>query len=303
MRNRLMRMVADVYPTHRMGDQKWLAGLWRVFFYGIGPTEPFRFRTRDYEMFAVPDRWHLSRSVVRKGSWERFVTDHFRTHLQPGMTVIDVGANYGHYALTAANAVGAQGMVLAFEPQPGVYADLVRNASLARHGNLQTFAIALGDRDGEAVLAVDAHSSGRSSLVAGLVALPGETITVPVRRLADVLAETIPSRKVGLVKIDTEGFEAQVLAGAWEMLTRDLPVVFTEFSPGRMRQAGKDAEELFAHLLALGYQAKLLDEKRSRLVAVEPPVATWITRYRESLNDVESGDWFVNMVLEPNARP
>lgn len=294
-------MVARVYPTHRMGEKKWLAGLWRAFFYGIGPTEPFRLRTRDYEMFAVPDRWHLSRSVIRKGSWERFVTDQFRSYLRPAMTVVDVGANYGHFALTAANVVGADGMVLAFEPQPGVYKDLVRNASLVRHDNLRTFAIALGANDGEAVLAVDAHSSGRSSLVAGVVAQPGESITVPVRRLSDVLAESAPGRRVGLIKIDTEGFEGQVFAGGWQMVERDLPVIFTEFSPARMRRAGDDAEQLLTRLVSLGYQVKLLDEHHSRVLPAEPPIETWPTRYATSLNDVESGEWFVNMVLEPGS--
>jgi FkbM family methyltransferase len=281
-----------------MGEQRWLAGLWRVLFYAIGPTEPFRFRTRDYEMFAVPQKWHLSRSVIRKGSWEPYITELFRSHLRPGMTVVDVGANYGHYALTAANAVGRDGTVLAFEPQPGICADLKRNASLLSHDNLLVFAIALGDRDGEALMTVDRTTSGWSSLVAELVPSPGDPIRVPVRRLCDVLAEVAPHRKVGLMKVDVEGFEAQVFRGAWEVVEEHLPVIFTEFSPSRMERAGENAGALLERLCTLGYHASVIDEKRSRLVPASPPVESWVARYGEHLNNVDADDWFVNLVLE-----
>lgn len=295
-----MNALARCFPTQRMGEHGWLAALWRVLFYAVRPTQPFRFKTRDYEMFAVPQRWHLTRTVIRKGHWESFVTEVWRSYLRPGMTVVDVGANFGHYALTAANVVGPDGLVLAFEPQPGVCADLSRNSSLVPHGNIRAFAFALGDANGEAVMTVDASTSGRSSLVGDLVPNPGETIRVPVRRLGDMLAEVAPSRKVGLIKIDAEGFEAQVFRGAWEVLERDRPVVFTEFSLNRILRAGEDPEALMERLFALGYQARLIDEKNARLVPAVLPVQSWVTRYGAHLNNAGTADWFVNLVLEPS---
>jgi len=194
--------------------------------------------------------------------------------------------------------VGRDGLVLAFEPQPGVCADLRRNASLLPCDNLQVFAMALGDTDGEAVMVVDTSTSGWSSLVAELVPSPGDSIRVAVRRFGDVLAEVAPSRRVGLMKIDVEGFEAQVFKGAWDVLERDLPVVFTEFSPARIRRAGEDAGALLERLFALGYRARLIDEKSCRLVPASLPVESWATRYGVHLNNVDTGDWFVNLVLE-----
>jgi FkbM family methyltransferase len=301
MRNRMMRAVSRFFPTQLMGERPWLAALWRVLFYAIGPTEPFRFRTRDYEMFAVPQRWHLSRSVIRRGIWESYVTQLFRSYLRPGMTVVDVGANYGHYALTAANLIGPDGLAIAFEPHPSVCADLRRNASLVTHDNLLVFAIALGDTNGETEMAVDSKTSGRSSLVAELVPNPGETIRVPVRRLGDLLAEVAPSRRVGLMKVDVEGFEAQVFTGAWDILKRDLPVVFTEFSMARISRAGQNAGALLERLFALGYQAKLIDEKNLQLVPASLPVESWATLYGAHLNNVQTGNWFANIVLEANS--
>jgi FkbM family methyltransferase len=294
-----MRVAAAAFPTRLMGERPWLAALWRVLFYAIAPTRPFRFRTRDYEMIAVPDRWHLSRSVLRKGHWERFVTDVFRSHLQPGMTVVDVGANFGHFALTAAHAVGAEGRVLAFEPHPRVFADLVRNAALLPHGNLQAFPCALGETRGEMPMAVDEKTSARSSLVAELVPNPGRPVMVPVRRLDEVLAEVAPSRRVGLIKVDTEGFEGQVFRGIGEVLVRDRPVLLTEFSPKRMEQAGTDGEALLEQLQALGYRIRILDEKAFRIVAASLPARTWRERFPSSLNNVDSEAWFCNLLLEP----
>src|SRR5690606_15185214 len=49
-------------------------------------------------------------------NYEPHVTAEVRRLLQPGMTFVDVGANIGYFALLAASLVGAQGKVIAFEP-------------------------------------------------------------------------------------------------------------------------------------------------------------------------------------------
>lgn len=298
-RTHLMGVVARFFPTQYMGERRWLAGLWRLFFYAIGPKEAFRFRTRDYEMYAVPDRWHLSRMVVRTGRWELFNTRLFRARLRPGMVVVDVGANFGHYALTAANHVGPDGLVLAFEPIPSVFQDLHRNITLARHDNVRAFSMALGDENGQTTIVVDTSTSGWSSLVAELVPNPGERIDVPMRRLADVLAHECPERKVGMIKIDTEGFEAQVISGAWEVLKRDLPIVITEFSQDRIQRAGQDPDELLRNLLDIGYRINIIDERAERLLPAQPPLSDWAERHRSALNFDADKNWFTYVLLEP----
>lgn len=298
LRNRLMDATARWFPTHLMGERRWLAALWRTFFYAIGPTAPFRFRTRDYEMYAVPDRWHLSRTVIRQGYWESYITEIVRTHLRPGMLVADVGANYGHYAMTAANLVGPDGLVLAFEPIPSVYEDLSRNATLTRHDNVRTFPIALGAVEGEADLVVDSSSSGWSSLVENVVPSPGERTRVQVRRLSDIIHTVCPSRRLSVLKIDTEGFEAQVIAGAWDVLERDRPLVIMEFSDARIRSAGEDPDKLLERLLTLGYRARIIDEANERLLPVAPPVGDWPERYASGLVRTDDG-WFTDLLLEP----
>lgn len=252
-------------------------------------------------MYAVPDRWHLSRSVVRTGEWEPYITGVFRSFLEPGMTVVDVGANFGHYALTAARYVGPEGLVLAFEPQPEVYADLVRNAALAPSGNIATFPDAAGARDGEARLVVDSSSSGWSSLVGEVVPDPGGSVAVRVRRLSDVLGSRWPSRSVGLLKIDTEGTEAQVLGGAWSVIEKDRPIVIMEFSERRIELAGGSADEVLDRMLSLGYEIEMLDDSRERRIPVSPPVRDWPARFGAALHE-EDGGWFTDLLFVPESR-
>lgn len=109
LRNALFRAVAERFPCERIAASAALAALWRVLLYGIRPTEPFIMRTRHYRLRADPSRQALTRAVIRRGHWEPRETQAFIRFLSPGDFVIDAGANFGHYALTASNLVGAQG--------------------------------------------------------------------------------------------------------------------------------------------------------------------------------------------------
>ena len=64
------------------------------------------------------------------GTYESDTVQVFRELVQPGMTVVDVGAHVGFYTLLAARLVGTNGRVYAFEPNPEVYNILVRNIQI-----------------------------------------------------------------------------------------------------------------------------------------------------------------------------
>ena len=74
----------------------------------------------------VADLEWVERNVIRHGSYERDTMEVFASLLAPGMTVFDVGANVGPYALVAARRVGDRGSVHAFEPTPKSAAGLRR---------------------------------------------------------------------------------------------------------------------------------------------------------------------------------
>ena len=71
--------------------------------------------------------------------------------IKPGMTVFDVGANIGFFALAAANLVGENGKVVAFEPNPSVVARLKENVALnGLADRVKIEQSAAGDFDGTA---------------------------------------------------------------------------------------------------------------------------------------------------------
>jgi FkbM family methyltransferase len=173
------------------------------------------------------------------------------SHIKPGMTVVDVGANIGYYTLVFADLVGASGRVIAFEPDPDLYSAAVEN--VRRNGKADTVRLhncALGAHAGELHLLRGHFNSGDNRLRR---ADPGSARAVAVRvmRLDDVLG----AEKVDWIKIDVQGWECDVLEGMGQTLARNIETlkVCFEFWPHGIRQAGRDPQEAVAILRRSGY--------------------------------------------------
>lgn len=130
---------------------------------------------------------------------------------QPGQVVVDVGASYGAYALTAA-ACGAE--VIAFEPEPTVLGDLRRNVELNPGFNVKAYGVGLWD---EPSLGVDMYSYAPH--------WPAGTVTAPFPM---AMLDSFGLPKVDWFKLDIEGAEERALRGALETLKRCQPVVIVE---------------------------------------------------------------------------
>ena len=169
--------------------------------------------------------------------------------LKPGDVVLDAGAHIGTLAVPLALAVGAQGRVIAFEPQRMSYACLCANLTMnglhwaeARRG-------ALGARARRMRVArpqPDAQGNwGGAPLVEAADGDEIELSTVDALALA----------RLALLKIDVEGMEAEVLKGASRTRKRLRPAVYLEAKRGaatrasfaRLRAAGYDLYWHFAH--------------------------------------------------------
>jgi FkbM family methyltransferase len=168
----------------------------------------------------------------------------------------DVGANVGNHTLFLA----ARGCpVFAFEPFAPVRERLLEKGQLNPQLSIRVLAFGLADRD--AVLSFTPPSGAN----VGTGSFGGEgapaSLALPVRRGDGAIAE-LGLPPIGILKIDVEGFEAEVLAGLRATLGRDRPVILFELSD-RTRDTFATEEGLRAAL----YPNHLLFEVGTRSVS------------------------------------
>ena len=193
--------------------------------------------------------------------------------VKAGDVVLDVGANIGYYALTAASRVGAAGRVIAFEPDPVVAERIRQNVELNGMDNVTVVASAVGARDGTLQLHLGGWDSEASSVYLHEPDAKG-TVAVPVTTLDDFL-RVASIGHVAVLKIDAEGAELDILHGAQALLTRaDAPVVIVEANPLTLRAAGVTVVQLRAALDNCGYVVSVIQVMSWRGEMVENWLAT-----------------------------
>jgi len=168
----------------------------------------------------------VSRSLLHYGEWAQAELDIISGLVRQGFVALDVGAFLGTHTLALASMVGSAGRVHSFEPREAIRAILERNVH--RNG-LQTVTVhpcALGARTGSLELpTIDINSEtnfGGLALVGAVeIGQPAESIRI--ERLDDLVCGPID-----FIKIDAEGMEADVLAGALALLTTSQPVLMAE---------------------------------------------------------------------------
>jgi FkbM family methyltransferase len=149
--------------------------------------------------------------------------------VHPGDTVIDVGANSGLYTLEAATRVGPGGTVVALEPNPDMTAVLRANIERNRLAAVRVRPLAAAEAPGPARLY---ENLGRPNAF-GLTPRHPDTPWRPVTTVTlDQLAADEGLGPVHLVKVDAEGAEDRVLAGAAGLLARWRPAVVAEVTRG-----------------------------------------------------------------------
>ena len=143
--------------------------------------------------------------------------------LSPGDLFLDIGANVGSYTVLASGVCGARS--IAFEPDPGTARNLHRNVTLNDIGGLVTIhETALGAKSGQVSFTV-----GRDTVNRVADADDGDTRLVSLQRLDDIPGVLEPT----VIKLDVEGYEDQVLAGAMRTLASEtLLAVETEALDG-----------------------------------------------------------------------
>jgi FkbM family methyltransferase len=205
---------------------------------------------------------------------------------------LDVGANHGIYSWVAARVASR---VIAVEPNPEVAADLAR----VLVGRIEVIAAALSDRTGIVTLRIPVHDgrplTSRATLDATAHGAGEHTaVEVPCHRLDDL--ELPP---LGMIKIDVEGHEHEVLAGGFATLARDRPVLLVEIEE---RHAPGATTEVPRMLADLGYEGSfLLDGHLEPLAAFRPEIHQRL-EHAKPPGGPRRGLYINNFVFTPRAR-
>ena len=175
----------------------------------------------------------------------------FEDRIKPGMRVLDIGANSGLFAILFSRLVGDSGEVLAFEPDPELYAALEANCRLNSASNVRCYNLAAGSRAGEMVLSRSLLNAGDNRLSSERRREPTRPVVVKVARIDEIAH----SGAVDFVKIDVQGWEAEVLDGMNRLLSQNARLqICLEYWPRGLRNAGADPAKLLATLTERGFE-------------------------------------------------
>jgi FkbM family methyltransferase len=190
--------------------------------------------------------------------------------LRKDVAFLDVGANVGVYSILAA---GRGANVLAIEPVPGTYEQLLDNIHLNRfHDRIDARNMGVGSEPGALQFSTQTGPTNH-------VLAPGEAgdhaVTVTVDALDTIAAGWAPT----MIKIDVEGFEANVIRGAAGLLAQtSLQAVLIELN-GLGARYGFSDTDIHAQLLKHGFSPAHYDPVARQLHALEDHRTTGNTLY------------------------
>jgi len=250
-------------PPHR-GKSWALRQLLRI---GIRRDQPFVWRMLNGSALAISPHegnapWSVGWTCFLHRVWEPHIEKLLRSLIEPGDAVMDIGANIGYFSASLSRAVGEKGRVWSFEPVPPTYRQLCIGRETNGFAQMTTFPIALGNTTGEITIRFRKDMMGSASAHLYRDDPDTEAATVAMKRLDDLWA----AGEVGLpklIKIDVEGHERDVIAGALRLITAARPVVVFEYNVAAATAAGWNFMDLAAQFRKCGdYQFFRIHDNR-----------------------------------------
>ena len=227
-------------------------------------------------MYIYKDNDIVSNSLLRTGQWATAEKNGLHQALnafakrknltEQEVIFLDIGANVGSFSLTMASYGFS---VVAFEAF-GENSDLIQ-ASICKNSFEHLITLhskALGAATSACVVYSDVHNYGdghtqcgeQQNIVNDTFLHEGVQYNIRARiesvRLDDVLASPKIRSKIGAVKMDVEGYETHVVQGGQGVLLNSkIPCIFTEFSPGMIRDKGGNPADFVNTFIDAGYTA------------------------------------------------
>ncbi len=187
---------------------------------------PFKYADVSFQIVLNAQNGFIDNEIYWKGVYEEDILLFLKTQLKKGDAYVDIGANIGQHALFASQLVGLTGRVYAFEPNINIYEQFNKSIRASNIQNIQLYNFGLANKDEQLTLHINPINKGGSSLVAYAENMEKMSVTI---KNGDVVLKDVP--RVDFVKIDVEGYEADVLEGLSELISRCRPKILLEFTP------------------------------------------------------------------------
>jgi FkbM family methyltransferase len=214
--------------------------LYLAYKYGLTALKTLIFETRNGVIVEVPAR-------LLQTFKEIFMDECYLAGLEKNVpsdaTIIDIGANAGYFTLFAASKF-FRSSLLAYEPIPVNYAQLMRNRHLNPSHNIKYFPVAVAGHCGEIQLSFDASDSFTTSATVFNRTSQNKHIKATCVTLPQVLDEN-GIKKCDLLKMDCEGAEYDILYNCPGVYLSRIEQIAMEVHQGEKDNENIDALESF----------------------------------------------------------
>lgn len=214
----------------------------------------------------------LCRPIVR-GNFELGERRLLERVLKRGDVFVDVGANIGLFTVIAGKCVGPEGKVLAVEPSLPTCKILQGQIALNKLQNVEICQVGVSKESGELELYQGTNSNDPFNSF-GTPIWEGEfkPTKVPVKTFDSLVEERLQGRPIRLVKIDTEGWECQVLAGGGVAFARpDAPDLIIEFCEKALLASESSSAALYQAVRDHGYTTFVIHREDGTLRPLNNP--------------------------------
>lgn len=166
--------------------------------------------------------------------------------------ILDVGGNVGCMALTL-ESIRPSLAIHCFEPSPETFSSLKRNVNVNAAGEIIAHQLAVGEKQGELSFVNNIHSPALNRFLADDEKVHADdVIKVKVISIDDFVSE-LGQAEVAFLKIDVEGYEPQVIAGAAKLLaSRRFNAGLVELCPTNLKNVGASVRDLLSSVNASG---------------------------------------------------
>jgi FkbM family methyltransferase len=188
----------------------------------------------------------LGKALIENRDFEPHFYNVVKNIVKDGDTCLDCGANLGYHTVTLSKLVGRTGKVISFEPLRIIYQQLNGNVFLNDLRNVYCLNAAVGNE--RKLIQMDYVDVDATQINIGATKVGVGGDVVEMVRIDDII-----SNGVSFMKVDVQGSELLLLAGAETLIKNSRPIMFVEVENNWLRCFNESSESLLNKLLSLDY--------------------------------------------------